>query len=442
MSAPEAAAGSTPADETDTSTLCHLTGTLTTDEYAGDWCYVINGERWPFRYAVLDERDTGVDARTLLLRGSFEHAGGIADDEVELTICGRIVSGSGASVFGAYSVAGTVHEGTVALRKLKDVLPPKRRRRSTKKKEEDASLELDRPAKRKRKEKPLPARPPPDEGAQLLVRWAGDDGSSREDGRYACALRGGRLHGDWAGGEPVPFSPYDDDWRYGEGAYKQRALDHVARFCAALPPPATEAAPKQQRGRKAAPPDAVEELLAEMIEFVADRAPVDVQNAYACSLHPSEYLRRWARGDCLARPLRGLNVQATWAKRLLDGSKVIEARTYDVVAKGGFANEWFWLVATPGRARQKGDTARITGCVKFMKEAVRYTSLAQWRADEPKHRIEAGSDYDWDGTGAMFGWRVARAYALREPAPGPDRKGTINSKPIPRLVPRDNACVA
>lgn len=99
--------------------------------------------------------------------------------------------------------------------------------------------------------KPLPARPPPDEGAQLLVQWAGDDGSSREDGRYACALRGGRLHGDWAGSEPVQFSPADNDWRYGEGAYKQRALDHVARFCATLPPPATEGAPAPESKRPA-----------------------------------------------------------------------------------------------------------------------------------------------------------------------------------------------
>ena len=39
--------------------------------------------------------------------------------------------------------------------------------------------------------------------------------------------------------------------------------------------------------------------------------------------------------------------------------------------------------------------------------------------------------------GAMFGWRVERVMVLREPVPGPDRKGTINSKPVPRLVPRD-----
>jgi len=33
----------------------------------------------------------------------------------------------------------------------------------------------------------------------------------------------------------VPFDPDDDDWRYGEGAYKRRALDFVARFCANIP---------------------------------------------------------------------------------------------------------------------------------------------------------------------------------------------------------------
>ena len=73
--------------------------------------------------------------------------------------------------------------------------------------EEDASRELDRPAKRKKKQKKLAARKPPAEGASLLVKWAGDDGSAREDGRYACVLRGGQLYGDWE--EPVPFDPDD-----------------------------------------------------------------------------------------------------------------------------------------------------------------------------------------------------------------------------------------
>ena len=69
--------GSTPATATETATICHLAGTLTASECAGDWFYAADGERWPFRLAVLDERDTGVDERTLLLRGSFEHAGAL-----------------------------------------------------------------------------------------------------------------------------------------------------------------------------------------------------------------------------------------------------------------------------------------------------------------------------------------------------------------------------
>ena len=149
----------------------------------------------------------------------------------------------------------------------------------------------------------------------------------------------------------------------------------------------------------------------------------------------------WTRGDVQLRPtratLRGLNVQRPWAPMLLDGSKVIETRTYDIDKQKCFANEWFWVVETPGKKRQRGQRAHITGCIKFSSESVRYTSLAQWRADEDKHRIAAGSDYDWDGSGAMYGWRVERVMVLREPVPGPDRKGTINSKPVPRLVPRD-----
>ena len=50
MSTPDAAAA------TETATICHLAGTLTASECAGDWFYAAEGERWPFRLAVLDER--------------------------------------------------------------------------------------------------------------------------------------------------------------------------------------------------------------------------------------------------------------------------------------------------------------------------------------------------------------------------------------------------
>ena len=362
-----------------------------------------------------------------------------------------MTSGSGSSRFGAYTVVGTVHGDSIQIRKLKNVLPKIRRRRSTKKVEEDASREIDKPKKRKKKKK-LAARKPPAEGAQLLVKWPATTGPRgrtvlRGGQLYGdCVLcGGGQLHGDWE--EPVPFDADDDatsdlphegpHWLTTAGrgatarAYKQLGWTALPR---------RRRRPRSRRsdknGSRIPPVEAIGDLVAEMAEFVADNAPEDIQNAYACSLHPAEYLRRWARGDSLLRPLRGLNVQHPWAPMLLDGSKVIEARTYDIDDKGGFGNEWFWVVETPGKQRQRGQRARITGCVKFCREAVRYTSLDQWRADEDKHRIAAGSDYDWDGRGAMYGWRVERVMVLREPVPGPDRKGTINSKPVPRLVPR------
>ena len=137
----------------------------------------------------------------------------------------------------------------------------------------------------------------------------------------------------------------------------------------------------------------------------------------------------WTRGDVQLRPtratLRGLNVQRPWAPMLLDGSKVIETRTYDIDKQKCFANEWFWVVETPGKKRQRGQRAHITGCIKFSSESVRYTSLAQWRADEDKHRIPAGSEYDWNGRGAMYGWRVERAYARAVPSRGPIRRASL-----------------
>lgn len=66
------------------------------------------------------------------------------------------------------------------------------------------------------------------------MRAAGRPAPRRLGGQRACAVLAGRRH-----------------WRYGEGAYKQRALDHVARFCATLPPPATEGAPAPESKRPA-----------------------------------------------------------------------------------------------------------------------------------------------------------------------------------------------
>ncbi len=103
-------------------------------------------------------------------------------------------------------------------------------------------------------QKPKTTRPPPPEGTSLLVRWSGDNDSSREDKRYACVLQGGMLHGDWD--EPVPFDPDDDDWRYGEGAYKRRALDFVARFCANIPQDRLQPFGAPARTTVAAPPSA------------------------------------------------------------------------------------------------------------------------------------------------------------------------------------------
>ena len=64
-------------------------------------------------------------------------------------------------------------------------------------------------------------------------------------------------------------------------------------------------------------------------------------------------------------------MQRPWAPMLLDGSKVIETRIYDIDKNGGFGDEWFWVVETPGEERQRGQRAHITGCIKFSSEAVR-----------------------------------------------------------------------
>ena len=100
-----------------------------------------------------------------------------------------------------------------------------------------------------------------------------------------------------------------------------------------------------------------------------------------------------------------------------------------------YADEWLWVVETPGaEGRKAGRKHRVAGLVRFAPTAVRYENLDAWRADEGRHRIAAGSPFDWDGASPMFGWVASHVYKLAEPAPGPETKGVISCRPMPRLV--------
>ena len=170
---------------------------------------------------------------------------------------------------------------------------------------------------------------------------------------------------------------------------------------------------------------------------------MDVSCAYACDLSPLAFAAGWASGHSLVAPLRGINIQRPWAGYILDGSKCVEARRYDV---RGYCDEWLWLIETPGkdvgpRVPVHMRKHRITGIIRFSSEAVKYEGRAHWRSHEAYHRIPADSPFDWvpdaaaaPGKDDMYGWHVAYRYTLRHPVPGPAVKGVIGCKAVPRLI--------
>jgi hypothetical protein len=96
--------------------FCHMEGELAAMEIAGEWFEDAQGQRSRFRYGVVDDQNRD-GVRTLSLRGTFDLLGDAVDDELEVKICGDIVSGAGRSSLGAYMVDGTFRAGRMELRK-------------------------------------------------------------------------------------------------------------------------------------------------------------------------------------------------------------------------------------------------------------------------------------------------------------------------------------
>ena len=96
--------------------FCHMEGELAAMEIAGEWFEDAQGQRSRFRYDIMDDQSKD-GVRTLSLKGRFDLSGDAVDDELEVKICGDIVSGAGRSSLGAYIVEGTFRAGRMELRK-------------------------------------------------------------------------------------------------------------------------------------------------------------------------------------------------------------------------------------------------------------------------------------------------------------------------------------
>ena len=133
--------------------------------------------------------------------------------------------------------------------------------------------------------------------------------------------------------------------------------------------------------------------------------------------------------NVLTLRMRGLNVQWPFSQLLLMGAKTEEVRAYNLGGRVN-ADEEFWLVETKGKCAKamksamvddlpiapRPSDAQIVGTISFA-DARQYDSRHAFEEARHLHRIAAGSKYDWDGSGAMYGWRVDKVRALVTPQP-------------------------
>ena len=133
--------------------------------------------------------------------------------------------------------------------------------------------------------------------------------------------------------------------------------------------------------------------------------------------------------DMADRKLPGLNVQAPWARQLLDGTKTIETRTYPLPAK--YRGQVFWLIETPGRnGRFK---ARIIGTISFS-ECRYYETASAFYADTDLHLVHPGvQEYAWRQGAQKFGWIVESVEKV-EPFDAPTPRGIIYARPFDKSL--------
>lgn len=127
--------------------------------------------------------------------------------------------------------------------------------------------------------------------------------------------------------------------------------------------------------------------------------------------------------------LPGLNVQAPWARLLLDGSKTIETRTYPLPKK--YVGQELWLIETPGRLGKF--KARVIGVITFS-TSKRYKSEAEFNDEIDLHLVRPSDpDYSWQNDVPKYGWIVESVRDVRTfEAPTP--RGIVYSRPFDRQM--------
>jgi hypothetical protein len=125
------------------------------------------------------------------------------------------------------------------------------------------------------------------------------------------------------------------------------------------------------------------------------------------------------------------NIQWPFSQLILMGAKPEEVRGYDLDYRGiAKTDEEVWIVETKGPSTNasanaivsgfkivpRPSAAQIVGTVRSV-SAYPFGSKQAFHDARDSHRIAVGSKFDWDGSGALYGWRVGSVRALAKAVP-------------------------
>ena len=115
----------------------------------------------------------------------------------------------------------------------------------------------------------------------------------------------------------------------------------------------------------------------------------------------------------------GLEMQYPWSKHLLNGSKLIETRGYDLpsslistennevkidILESQQGKDGVSSVPNVVYLTSQSPLKRI-GWTTFV-QSIRYKSREQFEADADKHLVDPSSGYGWNDNRPMYGWVV------------------------------------
>lgn len=127
--------------------------------------------------------------------------------------------------------------------------------------------------------------------------------------------------------------------------------------------------------------------------------------------------------------LTGINIQWPWSEYLLDGSKTIETRSYQL--PDSLKNIELAVIETPGANGKKLagiHKARITGTIIF-EDSFQYKTKKHWLSDHTKHLVEPDNKlFGYSSKKEKWGWTVKSFTKLNTSVLPPAKRGIILAK--------------